>query len=175
MALFGKKKSDASAVSNDDDGMKQFLELKNNLHDTISSVDDAHDDNVKKHGSNQKLSEEWETRVMEVDAIETDDPRAKKALSILRREAVARQQHHHSLAKTHKENAELLSEQLKDLNQTMVKMSDYQREFELTKRLKSISTFDTLSASAPSLGIDLKEISRLVHTANALVELKEGK
>ena len=174
MALFGKKKSDASAVSNDD-SMKQFLELKNNLHDTIRSVDDAHDDNVKKHGSNQKLSEEWETRVMEVDAIETDDPRAKKALSILRREAAARQQHHQSLAKTHKENAELLSDQMKDLNQTMVNMSDYQREFELTKRLKSIATFDTLSGATPALGIDLKEISRLVHTANALVDLKEGK
>lgn len=174
MALFGKKKSDASDVSNED-GMKQFLDIKNKLHDTIDSVDDAHDEHVNKQSTHQKLSEEWKTRVLEVDDIATDDPKAQRALSILRREAEARFNHHSAAAAKHGENAKLLSEQLVDLNATMSNMTDYQRDFELTKRLKSISTISTMPATSTAVGFDLKEISRLVHTANALVELKESK
>ena len=174
MALFGRKKSTASVASNED-GMKQFLDIKNKLHDTIDSVDNAYDEAVSLQASNKTLAEEWKTRVLEVDEIPTDDVKAKRALGILRREAEARFNHHTNAATKYGETANALSVQLKDLRLTMMNMDDYQREFELTKRLKNMSAMSLTPTVPNAAGLDLKEISRLVHTANALVEIKEGK
>lgn len=176
MALLRKRtKADASIAVSNEDGMAQFLVLKNKLHDSIDAVDKALDHSRDKRDTDKNLADAWATRVMEVNNIKTDNPNAQRALSILLREAESRAAYHKEATGQHSEAVDLLTGQLAELKTTMTNMDEYQRNFELEKRLKQISVSGPMSTAPSSIDFDIKEISRLVHTANALVELKERK
>lgn len=177
MALLGKRnkrsKTKTSAAATPVDGMSHFLALKNTLHDSISAVGNAIDDARKNREENSTVAVEWETRIAEVNSIQTENKNAQRSLGILLREATNRATHHKEASAKYAETVELLGAQLDEMLATMNNMNEYQRNYELEKRLKQIAVAGPLNSASPSIDFDLKEISRLVHTANAMVELKE--
>lgn len=114
------------------------------------------------------------TRVSRIMAL-TKSKEAREDLKILATQAIDYRKHYESLYSSQNEYHRKISDKKQTLDEAWNRFETMERRLSLKQEIARIAGKGGLEASTSMPGIDFDEINRIIHTATALIELREDK
>jgi predicted nucleic acid-binding Zn-ribbon protein len=164
------------------DAVDSAVPMKERLEKTISSIETqlkASQEAQDQAKSNEKA---WQERVLYAqDMIAgTDEPDALEALGILEAQAKEYLAVYSAAAVEDNDYIVSLEDQLRKLKSTLSSLDLIEKKRELTEHLRSISSSHAVARATKEIASTMgttesREIDSIIHTAQALIELKSAK
>lgn len=174
MSILAKKNSADLSIDNGN-----LPTMKASLEETKSQLEKEIKSQRKQEKENTAVAESWLARFWTArkSMVEAKDkPEALEAISILAAQAKQYAIAYAKLATSHQEKLPALEEQLSKISEAIVKIETLEKTSLLNQQLRRISsTVDMTGIQEATHEIDNREVSLLIHTATALIELNADK
>lgn len=155
-----------------------LADMKTNLTTTIETLDSAIVVHRKKMEDASKLAEAWLARFLTARKalMVTENPDAINSLTILSTQAKQYALAYAAVQDDEKKKEQSLGEQKTKLSEALTRIDILEKSKALNAQLKKISArVDMPVVDAGQPDIDTREVSLIIHTAQALIELNGGK
>lgn len=152
-------------------------DIKTRLLDARKTVHGASFQSAQNLESHTQERNEWKTRSTHVSRIIslTKSTEAREDLKILLTQAEEYRDHFNLLRRQEQKFYSSLSHQLSALDDAVQKFETMERRQQLKSDLAHLAGKAEIATESSHSTIDFSEINRIIHTAVALIELKEQK
>lgn len=152
-------------------------EIKRKLVVACQTVERATEESLMNLDTHTKEHAEWKHRLLRVSRLIqlTKSVEAREDLQVLKDQAEAFHKHFGDMKAKEETFHRSLSKQLGALQSAHQKFETMERRQELKKDLALLAGNAQAGSGGPAAKIDFREIESIIHTATALIELKEEK
>lgn len=152
-------------------------DIKNKLAVAHNTVKKATQDSLNSLENHTKEYAEWKHRLLRVTRLIqlTKSQEAREDLQVLKEQAEAFQKHFGEMKSKEKSFHESLAKQLNALYSAYQRFETMERRQELKRDIALLAGNSSAGFNASNAKIDFREIENIIHTATALIELREEK
>lgn len=166
-----------ATLSNKTDGSVSTADIKNKLFTAYKTVQKATQESLVSLETHTKEYAEWKHRLLRVTRLIqlTKSQEAREDLQVLKEQAETFHKHFGEMKAKEKSFHDSLAKQLSSLQNAQQRFETMERRQELKKDIALLAGNANAGSMGSTAKIDFREIENIIHTATALIELKEEK
>lgn len=166
-----------ATLFNKEDTPDSTADIKHKLRAAYQTVERATEDSSINLENHSREHAEWKHRLLRVSRIMqlTKSEEAREDLKVLKEQAETFHTHFGEMKAKEKEFHASLAKQLGALQNAYQKFETMERRQELKRDIARLAGNTGAGSGGSAEKIDFREIENIIHTATALIELKEEK